>query len=1007
MVAKAPPIVKPILALLSAVGLACFLLLLLAQGTSLAQTTNPVNFGKSTLGGETLTNPTSLQFGPDGRLYVAQQNGLIKAYTVKRNGANSYSITNTETIDLVNKIPNHNDDGTLNTSVTGRQVTGILVTGTAAQPMIYVGSSDPRIGAGGSGTDLNLDTNSGIISKLTKGSSGWTKQDLVRGLSRSEENHSINGLQLSGDGKTLYTGAGGNTNQGAPSNNFALLPEYALSAVILKVDLATIGDTTYDLPTLAGTSQPFGGNDGMNQAKLVAGGPVQVYAPGFRNAYDLVVSEGGKMYTIDNGGNAGWGALPIGEGPGGTCTNEVNEPGETNSDQLHLITGAGYYGGHPNPTRANKANTFGGSSPVEVSANPIECDYNKPGPALSTFYASTNGLDEYTASNFGGAMKGNLLAASFDNNLYRVQLNSAGDSVTKNAALFTAVGSNPLDVTAQGGSDPFPGTIWVADIYGGGDGNVVVFEPADYGGGGGTTCDTSNPSGDADGDGYTNQDEQASGTDPCNQADVPPDWDKDKISNLNDPDDDNDGQLDTKDPFARDAQNGKGKGLSVRYDFDSTTNVNADGPFKLGFTGLMTNGYTDYQKLYDENNLTVGGAAGVLTVDQVSEGDAYSTYNNQENAFQFGVDPATGSGGTFTARVRVAAPFNGITPQDYQSMGISLGPGDQDNYVKLVTSSNAGKGGIEFAQEVGGQFWGSSQPSVPMPGPDYVDLYLTVDPSSNTVQPSYVVSTGGKEGERTNLGSPVSVPASWLDGTKALAVGVNSTSFGAAPPFAATWDFIEVTLGNGGTQPPADTTAPTISSVTPAADATSVAANTNVDAVFSEAMNSSTITSSTFTLTKQGSSTPVAATVSYDSQANRATLNPTSDLEAGATYTATIKGGSGGVKDAAGNALAQDKTWSFAVASPTDTTPPETTITSGPSGTVKSRTATFGFSSSESGSTFECSIDGASYSGCTSPKQYSSLANGSHTFRVRATDAAGNTDTSPASRTWKVNGAAK
>jgi hypothetical protein len=96
---------------------------------------------------------------------------------------------------------------------------------------------------------------------------------------------------------------------------------------------------------------------------------VQVYAPGFRNAYDLVIAESGKMYTIDNGGNAGWGGLPKGEGPGGTCTNQASEPGDSNQDQLHLISGQGYYGGHPNPTRANKANTFGGKSPVETAAN--------------------------------------------------------------------------------------------------------------------------------------------------------------------------------------------------------------------------------------------------------------------------------------------------------------------------------------------------------------------------------------------------------------------------------------------------------------------------------------------------------------------------------------------------------------------------------------------------------------------------------------------------------------
>jgi hypothetical protein len=55
--------------------------------------------------------------------------------------------------------------------------------------------------------------------------------------------------------------------------------------------------------------------------------------------------------------------------------------------------------------------------------------------------------------------------------------------------------------------------------------------------------------------------------------------------------------------------------------------------------------------------------------------------------------------------------------------------------------------------------------------------------------------------------------------------------------------------------------------------------------------------------------------VSYDAVAKKATLDPSVDLEAGATYVATVKGGSGGVKDAAGNALAADKSWTFTVAS--------------------------------------------------------------------------------------------
>jgi len=87
---------------------------------------------------------------------------------------------------------------------------------------------------------------------------------------------------------------------------------------------------------------------------------------------------------------------------------------------------------------------------------------------------------------------------------------------------------------------------------------------------------------------------------------------------------------------------------------------------------------------------------------------------------------------------------------------------------------------------------------------------------------------------------------------------------------------------------------------------------------------------------------------------------------------------------------------------PPDTTAPETSIDSGPSGTVKQDSATFSFSSSEANSTFECKLDSAGFSACSSPKNYTGLAKGSHTFKVRATDAAGNTDASPASRTWKV-----
>jgi hypothetical protein len=85
-----------------------------------------------------------------------------------------------------------------------------------------------------------------------------------------------------------------------------------------------------------------------------------------------------------------------------------------------------------------------------------------------------------------------------------------------------------------------------------------------------------------------------------------------------------------------------------------------------------------------------------------------------------------------------------------------------------------------------------------------------------------------------------------------------------------------------------------------------------------------------------------------------------------------------------------------------DTTPPETTITSAPTGTLGSASASISFSS-EPGARFECALDGAPFADCTSPTSYGELAHGAHAFDVRALDAAGNLDPSPARATWAVD----
>jgi hypothetical protein len=118
---------------------------------------------------------------------------------------------------------------------------------------------------------------------------------------------------------------------------------------------------------------------------------------------------------------------------------------------------------------------------------------------------------------------------------------------------------------------------------------------------------------------------------------------------------------------------------------------------------------------------------------------------------------------------------------------------------------------------------------------------------------------------------------------------------------------------------------PTVTGVTPTEGASSIAGNTSVTATFSEAMDETSVEAAgTFTLTRQGG-TAVAAAVSYDANSKTATLDPNADLAPSTTYVATVKGGASGARDATGNPIATDKTWSFTTAA--DTQAPEVRLT--------------------------------------------------------------------------------
>jgi hypothetical protein len=88
-----------------------------------------------------------------------------------------------------------------------------------------------------------------------------------------------------------------------------------------------------------------------------------------------------------------------------------------------------------------------------------------------------------------------------------------------------------------------------------------------------------------------------------------------------------------------------------------------------------------------------------------------------------------------------------------------------------------------------------------------------------------------------------------------------------------------------------------------------------------------------------------------------------------------------------------------------DATAPETTLTSGPAegSTVGTNTPAFGFTSSETPESFQCSVDGAGFTACDPPITTASLQEGTHSFAVRAVDAAANVDPTPASRGFTVH----
>jgi glucose/arabinose dehydrogenase/N-acetylneuraminic acid mutarotase len=381
----------------------------------------------------TVPNPTSMEWGPDGRLYVSELMGTVHALTLDAGG---------------NVVA---DD--VSTALGERLTLGLTIgpESTASDVVIYAAHSSPSVDNGV--------PNSGIVSRLSGPALG-SRADVITGLPRAIANHGTNKLRFGADGR-LYIAQGGNTGAGAPnsaSTEFGTMEEQPLSAAMLVADVNATG---------------FDGSC-ANESDIFGPPPcdVQVFASGLRNTYDFVFHSNGSIYAPDNGLGV-TGTFPpsptapcLGFGDPTSWQQGGHNPGEQ-SDYLNRILPGKYYG-HPNPRRGECVFRDGSYQSV-----PPPPDYVPPLHDMGS-HASANGTIEYTSGAFCGRFQNELLVARYSvgDDITRVRFSADGQSVVSSGQLIGDL-LDPLPL-AMGPH----GWIGVGEF---GGGRVTVLKPVDKG----------------------------------------------------------------------------------------------------------------------------------------------------------------------------------------------------------------------------------------------------------------------------------------------------------------------------------------------------------------------------------------------------------------------------------------------------------------------------------------------------------------------------------------------
>ena len=366
---------------------------------------------------------TSLQIGPDGKLYATTLDGRIVRYVLNSDGTTGISQTIT-TIKTYN--PSIGPD---------RMLIGFVFGPDANSSNLVAWVSHSHFALSG-GVDWT-----GRITRLS-GPNLEFAEDYVVGLPRSSKDHLSNSLTFQATNPSilstykLYMTQGSNSAMGEADSTWALRPEHLLTGAVLEIDVFALSNAPrpLDVKTEAGgTYDPFAAN-----------ARVKLFATGVRNAYDMVWhSINGQLYVPTNGSAAGGiaPATPANFANLPACQQRIDdaskgdyiEPAVVNvpnigiqNDFLFRVVRGGYYG-HPNPTRCewvlNGGNPSSGVDPAEVAGNPsnpnnypvgTQPDRNWRGFAYDFgINKSPNGIIEYKNGVFSNGLKNKLLVIRY------------------------------------------------------------------------------------------------------------------------------------------------------------------------------------------------------------------------------------------------------------------------------------------------------------------------------------------------------------------------------------------------------------------------------------------------------------------------------------------------------------------------------------------------------------------------------------------------------------------